>query len=66
VWSVGGSPPWGVSYDEAAAVYELIEDYQGIDTASSESYTAVLRPTPAWIRTEHRPSRFPLLGPDPE
>lgn len=43
VGSSGVSPPWGgVSYDEAAAVYQLIEDYHGSGTASDESYTAVL------------------------
>lgn len=42
LWSVGGSPPWGgVSYDEAAAVYELLEDYAGPGRASEASYAAV-------------------------
>ena len=43
IWSVGGSPPYGgVSYEEAAAVYELIEDYTGAGAAAEESYAAVL------------------------
>jgi hypothetical protein len=43
VWSVGGSPPWGgVSYEEAAAVYELLEDYRGAGAAADASYAAVL------------------------
>lgn len=42
VWSVGGSPPYGgVSYDEAKAVYELLEDYRGPGTASKTSYARV-------------------------
>lgn len=42
IWSVGGSPPYGgVSYDEAAAVYELIEDYRGPGEASEASYAKV-------------------------
>lgn len=42
VWSVGGSPPsGGVSYDEGAAVYELLEAYRGPGMASSSSYDAV-------------------------
>jgi hypothetical protein len=42
VWSVGGSPPYGgVSYDEAAAVYELIEDYTGPGAAHPASYAKV-------------------------
>jgi hypothetical protein len=41
--SVGGSPPWGgVSYDEASAVYELLEDYSGPGAAADASYAAVL------------------------
>lgn len=47
LWSVDGSPAWGgVSDDEAAAVCELIQDYQGPGTASDESYAAVLRLLP--------------------
>lgn len=43
VVSVGGSPPWGgVSYDEAAAVYRLLEDYHGPGMASDASYATVL------------------------
>ncbi|MEO6444856.1 MAG: hypothetical protein ABIZ91_01560 [Gemmatimonadaceae bacterium] len=42
IWSVGGSPPYGgVSYDEAGAVYELIEDYRGPGAASRESFERV-------------------------
>src|SRR5262245_47491464 len=42
VWSVGGSPPYGgVSYEEAKAVYDLLEDYRGPGEASPSSYTAV-------------------------
>jgi len=42
IWSVGGSPPYGgVSYEEAAAVYELIEDFRGKGEASPERYKAV-------------------------
>lgn len=43
IWSVGGSPPYGgVSYDEAGAVYELIEDYRGPGAASKSSFDNVL------------------------
>ena len=42
VWSVGGSPPYGgVSYEEGAAVYELLEAYRGPGMASSGAYDAV-------------------------
>jgi hypothetical protein len=42
MWSVGGSPPYGgVSYEEAAAVYELLEEYRGPGAASDEAYEAV-------------------------
>ncbi|MGW8369710.1 MAG: hypothetical protein ACWGPN_13675 [Gammaproteobacteria bacterium] len=42
IWSVGGSPPYGdVPYDEAAAVYELVEDYRGPGMASPACYQAV-------------------------
>jgi hypothetical protein len=42
VWSVGGSPAYGgVSYDEASAVYHLIEDYRGPGMASPTLYTRV-------------------------
>jgi hypothetical protein len=44
IWSVGGSPPYGgVSYEEAGAVYELIEDYRGKGEASPERFDAVRR-----------------------
>jgi hypothetical protein len=43
IWSVGGSPPYGgVSYEEAAAVYELLEDYTSAGAAADGSYSAVL------------------------
>lgn len=42
IWSVGGSPPYGgVSYDEGAAVYELLESYRGAGEATPEAYDAV-------------------------
>lgn len=42
IWSVGGSPPYGgISYEEAAAVYELIEDFRGPGRASAARYDAV-------------------------
>ncbi len=42
VWSVGGSPPYGgVSYDEAKAVYDLLEDYRGPGQAAPTSYERV-------------------------
>jgi hypothetical protein len=42
IWSVGGSPPYGgVSYDEASAVYHLVEDYRGSGMASQRLYDAV-------------------------
>jgi|HubBroStandDraft_5_1064220.scaffolds.fasta_scaffold137639_2 hypothetical protein len=42
IWSVGGSPPYGgVSYEEAEAVYELIEDFRGPGEASDERYRRV-------------------------
>src|SRR5687768_4890621 len=42
VWSVGGSPPYGgVSWDEAGAVYALLESYQGAGNAEPEAYRAV-------------------------
>jgi len=41
IWSVGGSPPWGgVSYEEAAAIFELLEDYRGPGTAKTKFYSA--------------------------
>jgi hypothetical protein len=47
VLSVDGSPAWGgVSDEAAAAIGELIQDYQGPGTAPSESYAAVLRLLP--------------------
>src|SRR6185436_7424701 len=34
IWSVGGSPPYGgVSYEEAKAIFELVENYRGPGTA---------------------------------
>jgi hypothetical protein len=42
IWSVGGSPPYGgIPYDEASAVYALIEDYTGPGEASASSYARV-------------------------
>jgi hypothetical protein len=42
VGSVGGSPPYGgISYDEAAAVCDLIEDYVGPGEASAAAYSRV-------------------------
>jgi hypothetical protein len=42
IWSVGGSPPYGgVSYEEAAAVYELLEAYRGPGAASPAAYDRV-------------------------
>ncbi len=42
LWSVGGSPPYGgISYEEAEAVYLLIEDFRGAGAASPERYAAV-------------------------
>lgn len=39
---VGGSPPYGgISYDEAAAVFELLEDFRGPSQASDASYSKV-------------------------
>jgi hypothetical protein len=42
VTSVGGSPPWGgIGYDEAGAVYNLLEQYMGPSRASDSAYNAV-------------------------
>lgn len=42
IWSVGGSPPYGgVSYEEAAAIYELIEEYSSPGAASVDAYERV-------------------------
>jgi hypothetical protein len=42
VWSVFGSPPYGgISYEEAGAVYDLIEDFRGSGMASGARYDAV-------------------------
>ena len=42
IWSVGGSPPYGnVSYEEAEAVYNLIQDFMGSDKATERSYAKV-------------------------
>ena len=42
IWSVGGSPPYGgIAYEEAAAVYELLEDFHGAGTAAADKYEAV-------------------------
>ena len=43
IWSVGGSPPYGgVSYEEAAAVYELLESYTGPGLADESLYDEVV------------------------
>jgi len=42
IWSVGGSPPWGgVSYEEAEAIYRLLEEYLGPGTAKARFYNVV-------------------------
>jgi hypothetical protein len=52
-WSVGGSPPYGgVSYEEAVAVYALLEDYHGPGAASGASYQAVH----AFLKPRSRPA----------
>lgn len=44
IWSVGGSPPYGgISYEEAAAVYALIEDFRGPGRASPARFEAARR-----------------------
>jgi len=44
IWSVGGSPPYGgVSYEEASAVYELLEGFMGPAAAPASAYESVLR-----------------------
>jgi hypothetical protein len=56
IWSVGGSPPYGgVPWDEAAAVYELLEAYRGPHAAGEASY-AKLRAAIA-----SRPDRLAVL-----
>ena len=42
VWSVGGSPPYGgISYEEAEAVYKLVENFRGKGVATPAHYEAV-------------------------
>jgi hypothetical protein len=42
IWSVGGSPPYGgIPYEEAGAVYTLIENFRGKGMASPTHYAAV-------------------------
>lgn len=42
IWSVGGSPPYGgISWEEAAAVFELVENFRGKGMASAAHYAAV-------------------------
>jgi hypothetical protein len=42
VWSVGGSPPYGgISYEEAEAVFNLIENFRGGGMASDTHYETV-------------------------
>ena len=56
IWSVGGSPPYGgVSWDEAVAVYELLEAYHGRGAASKARYDKVR----AIIKS--RPDRLAVL-----
>jgi len=44
IWSVGGSPPYGgVSYDEAEAVYNLLEAYRGPGMADASAYQDVIQ-----------------------
>jgi hypothetical protein len=44
VWSVGGSPPYGgVSYEEAEAVYNLLEQFMGPGRAPEGAYEAIRR-----------------------
>ena len=44
MWSVGGSPPYGgVAFDEAKAVYLLVEQFTGPGRASEAAYAAVER-----------------------
>lgn len=56
IWSVGGSPPWGgVSYEEAEAIYHLLEDYRGPGTAKAKYYRA------ARARLKNSPEREAVL-----
>jgi hypothetical protein len=56
IWSVGGSPPWGgVSYEEAEAIYHLLEDYLGPGTAKTRFYNA------ARARLKNSPDRQAVL-----
>jgi tetratricopeptide (TPR) repeat protein len=42
IWSVGGSPPYGgVSYEEASAVYDLLESHLGQGMAPESAYEKV-------------------------
>lgn len=42
MWSVGGSPPYGgVTYDEGAAVYRLLESHTGAGEASPAAFAEV-------------------------
>jgi hypothetical protein len=42
IWSVGGSPPYGnVDYDEAEAVYELVEGFMGAGRSKEKLYAKV-------------------------
>jgi len=44
IWSVGGSPPYGgVGWEEASAVYNLLEQYRGPGRAPDDAYAAVER-----------------------
>ena len=57
IWSVGGSTPYGgVSAEEAAAVYELVENFRGPGRAPERFYARVersaLRQPAAWRALE--------------
>jgi hypothetical protein len=56
IWSVGGSPPYGgVSWEEAEAVYELLEAYRGPGAADEAHYDKVRATIPS------RPDRLVVL-----
>lgn len=41
VWSVGGSPPYGgISYDEASAIYDVIQGYLGPGQVPAAAYAS--------------------------
>jgi len=56
IWSVGGSPPYGgVSWEEAEAVYELLEAYRGAGAAGESRYDKVA------ATIQSRPERLMVL-----